>query len=269
MWKRGGRRAILPSLMLLFTSLGLASARPAAADQPPAFEPAPAPAAPAAPPPDATPPPAAAPPPEAPAPAEDAPPPAAAPVPADTASTTVEATHRRLVPSLSHEMQFGIAALPGDGYRIVIPYTKDATDCGDKNVAGAHVCTSRAPLFIDLQPSFGISNAWDILVDLRFGLEKDYNTFHDFFVMPGFRYWLETETHAKFFTTMQLAYDGTTQQATSKHTRSDFGFRNSNGLMIEVMRNLGFYFQFGETIGFVRWLSFTIDGGLGVQARMP
>jgi hypothetical protein len=39
--------------------------------------------------------------------------------------------------------------------------------------------------------------------------------------------------------------------------------------MFEVMRNLGVYFQFGETIGFVRWLSFTVDAGFGVQARVP
>jgi hypothetical protein len=29
------------------------------------------------------------------------------------------------------------------------------------------------------------------------------------------------------------------------------------------------YLQFGETIGFVRWLRFDIDGGVGVQARLP
>ena len=173
------------------------------------------------------------------------------------------------MPSLSHDMQFGLAVMPGDGYRVVVPYTHDVTDCGDRTQMSAHVCGSRAPMFLDLQPSFGIEKSWDLVVDLRFGLEKDYNTFRPFFVMPGFRYWLESETHVKFFTTMQFVYDGTQQQATTKHTRSDFGARNSNGLMIEVMRNLGVYFQFGETIGFVRWLSFTVDGGIGVQARMP
>jgi len=50
---------------------------------------------------------------------------------------------------------------------------------------------------------------------------------------------------------------------------NDFGVRNANGFMFEVMRNLGFYVQFGETIGFARWLRFEIDGGVGVQARMP
>ena len=50
---------------------------------------------------------------------------------------------------------------------------------------------------------------------------------------------------------------------------NDFGVRNSNGFMFEVMRNLGFYVQLGETVGFVRWLRFEIDGGVGVQARIP
>lgn len=178
-------------------------------------------------------------------------------------------SRKRLVPSLSHDMQFGLAVMPGDGYRVVVPYTRDVTDCGDHAQMGAHFCGNRAPMFLDVQPSFGIEQSWDILVDLRLGLEKDFNTFRPFFVMPGFRYWLESETHVKFFTTMQFVYDGTEQQPTTKHTRSDFGFRNSNGLMIEVMRNLGVYFQFGETLGFVRWFSLTVDGGIGVQARMP
>ena len=39
--------------------------------------------------------------------------------------------------------------------------------------------------------------------------------------------------------------------------------------MFEVMRNFGVYVQFGETIGFVRWLRFEIDVGIGVQARFP
>jgi hypothetical protein len=77
----------------------------------------------------------------------------------------------------------------------------------------------------------------------------------------------------KFFTTMQLAYDRSKQNspvnAPNPVGDHDLGFRNSNGLMVEVMRNFGAYFQFGETIGFYRWLSFTIDAGIGVQARVP
>lgn len=188
----------------------------------------------------------------------EAPPPLTAPAP--------EPPH--LVPSLSHDLQFGIAVLFGDGYRIIFPYSSQATDCGDAHNMGARVCTNRAPSFIDLQPSFGISQSWDFLVDLRLGIEKDFNTFRQLFVMPGFRYWLDTQRHVKFFTTIQLAYDAS-KQNTAARSSYDIGVRNSNGLMVEIMRNFGVYAQFGETLGFVRWLSFSVDAGVGVQARVP
>ena len=180
----------------------------------------------------------------------------------------VSTSQRRLVPSLSHDLQFGISVLFGDGYRIIFPYSSQPTDCGDANNMGARVCTNRAPSFIDLQPSFGISKSWDFLVDLRLGVEKDFNTFRQLFVMPGFRYWLDPQSHVKFFTTIQLAYDAS-KQNTAALKSNDFGVRNSNGLMVEIMRNFGVYAQFGETLGFVRWLSFSVDAGIGVQARVP
>ncbi len=261
MHNRGGRGPILPSLVVLFTYAlcgpvlateaggdDAASAGTTAERSPP-----PAPAA-------------------SPSSQAAAPPPAAEDTQATgagAATASAEAAPRKLVPSLSHDLQFGLAVLPGDGYRIVFPYTKGTTDCGDANQMGANVCTNRAPFFIDLQPSFGISHSWDVLTDLRFGVERDFNTYRQFFIMPGFRYWLDPESHVKFFTTLQFAYDATQQQPTSKHSGIDLGFRNSNGLMVEVMRNFGVYLQFGETIGFVRWLSFTVDAGIGVQARVP
>ena len=85
---------------------------------------------------------------------------------------------------------------------------------------------------------------------------------------PGLRYWVDPPSRLKFFATLQLAYD-----ATEQHNRAltgyDLAFHNSNGLMFEVMRNLGFYAQLGDTIGFVRWLRFEVDLGAGVQARFP
>ena len=172
-----------------------------------------------------------------------------------------------MVASLSHDLQFGLALMLGDGYRGIFPYQMNI-DCGDAKDNAARVCTSRAPAFIDIQPSFGLSNAWDFLVDVRYGLVKDFNRSHQFLVMPGFRYWLDPQSHVKFFTTMQLAYDRSMQNS-ARVGDNDLGIRNSNGLMIEVMRNFGVYAQFGETIGFVRWLSFLVDGGIGVQARVP
>lgn len=184
-------------------------------------------------------------------------PPAAAP----------ETAERKMVPSLSHDLQFGLAVMPGGGYRIVFPY-KEGVDCGDQNNAAARVCTARVPFFIDLQPSFGISQGWDFLVDVRLSFEQNVFHYHEVFLMPGFRYWLDPQNHVKFYTTIQLAYDATKQRS-STLSSSDVGIRNSNGLMVEIMRNFGVYFQFGETVGFVRWLSFNVDAGIGIQARVP
>lgn|SRR5436190_7009981 len=166
--------------------------------------------------------------------------------------------------SLVHKYQLGIAALPGIGFRGIFPY-KDDVSCGQQ---AKRVCIGMLPFFLDVQPSFGIAQHWDLLVDLRFGIAADFTKAHQFAVAPGFRYWVDPELPFKFFATIQGVFDATAQHnPTIKDT--DFGARNANGFMFEVMPNLGFYLQLGETIGFVRWLSFEIDGGVGIQARIP
>jgi hypothetical protein len=167
-------------------------------------------------------------------------------------------------PSLLHLDQFGLAVLPGSGYRIIAPY-QDMVPCGQQN---KRVCTGWLPFFIDVQPSFGLSRHWDALVDLRFGVVADFSQSHQFAVAPGFRYWVDPDLDMKFFATFQGVYDLNPQHDPGVKDY-DFGVRNANGFMFEVMRNLGFYLQFGETLAFVRWLRFEVDGGIGIQARFP
>jgi hypothetical protein len=172
-------------------------------------------------------------------------------------------------PTKVHYQQFGIALLSGSGYRAIFPYQNQngvMINCGQLNKT---VCTGRLPVFLDVQPSFGFADHWDVLLDLRFGLEQDFTTTHQFAVAPGVRYWVDPEEETKFFATLQVAYDVTAQHVTGLKHNDDVALRNSNGFMFEVMRNFGVYIQFGETIGFVRWLRFEIDAGLGVQARLP
>jgi hypothetical protein len=197
-------------------------------------------------------------PPPAPAPAAAPPPTAARTAPPKTFAPLREAR-------LSHDLQFGIAVLPGVGYRGIFPY-QEMIDCGQ---LGKRVCTGRLPFFIDVQPSFGFAQHWDVLVDLRFGLGEDFTRTRQFAVAPGFRYWVDPLEHGKFFATIQMAYDTTAQRNMMLPHNNDFALRNSNGFMYEIMRNFGAYIQFGETIGFVRWLRFEIDAGIGVQARLP
>ena len=167
-------------------------------------------------------------------------------------------------PSLFHKDQFGVSLMPGSGYRIIAPY-KDGVPCGQGT---NRVCTGWLPFFVDVQPSFGFARHWDVIVDLRFGVAADFNGSHQFAVAPGIRYWVDADLPTKFFATFQGVYDLNPQHVPGVKDY-DFGVRNANGFMLEVMRNLGFYLQFGETLGFVRWLRFEVDGGIGVQARFP
>jgi hypothetical protein len=138
-------------------------------------------------------------------------------------------------------------------------------NCGQQ---GKRVCTGLLPLFLEVQPSFGFAEHWDALIDMRFGIATDFTTSRQFAIAPGVRYWVDPELPTKFYATIQGVYDATAQHVPGIKD-NDFGFRNANGFMFEVMRNLGFYLQFGETLGFRRWLRFEIDGGVGVQARIP
>jgi len=167
-------------------------------------------------------------------------------------------------PSLFHKDQFGVSLMPGSGYRIIAPY-KDGVPCGQGT---NRVCTGWLPFFVDVQPSFGFARHWDVIVDLRFGVAADFNGSHQFAVAPGIRYWVDADLPTKFFATFQGVYDLNPQHVPGVKDY-DFGVRNANGFMLEVMRNLGFYLQLGETVGFVRWLRFEVDGGIGVQARFP
>ena len=166
--------------------------------------------------------------------------------------------------SLLHKYQLGIAVLPGVGFRGIAPY-EDGINCGQQ---AKRVCTGMLPFFIDVQPSFGFAEHWDVLVDLRFGIDSDFTRSRQFAIAPGVRYWVDPELPFKFFATIQGVFDATAQ-SDPRLQDNDFGVRNSNGFMFEVMRNLGVYVQFGETLAFRRWLRFEIDGGVGVQARIP
>jgi len=203
----------------------------------------------------------------APAEASVAPPvPAGAPVvaPVTTGAPKTKVFRKLRAPSLLHKNQFGIAVMPGIGFRVIAPY-KEMVSCGEQ---AKRVCTGLLPFFLDVQPSFGFAEHWDVIVDLRFGIMTDFTQSRELAVAPGVRYWVDNDLETKFYATIQGVFDATAQHNTAVRG-TDFGVRNANGFMFDVMRNLGIYLQFGETIGFVRWLRVEIDAGVGVQVRIP
>ena len=203
----------------------------------------------------------------APAEASVAPPvPAGAPVvaPVPTGAPKTKVFRKLRAPSLLHKNQFGIAVMPGIGFRVIAPY-KEMVSCGEQ---AKRVCTGLLPFFLDVQPSFGFAEHWDVIVDLRFGIMTDFTQSRELAVAPGVRYWVDNDLETKFYATIQGVFDATAQHNTAVRG-TDLGVRNANGFMFDVMRNLGIYLQFGETIGFVRWLRVEIDAGVGVQVRIP
>jgi hypothetical protein len=177
---------------------------------------------------------------------------------------------RQRPPELDHRHQFGMALMPGVGYRVIARYQEGQSCLDDSGDDSKWVCTNDVPMFLDFQLGYGISPRLDLLADLRFGLAHDEAEGVDrqFAMAPGLRVWLDRDVRLKFFTTVQLLFDATSQgQARVRDT--DFGLRNSNGLMYDALRNIGVYVQFGENIGFVRWFRIELDIGLGVQVRLP
>jgi hypothetical protein len=172
----------------------------------------------------------------------------------------------------NHYLQTGLSVMPGTGYRLIVPYS-DGQFCGDSSgINKKRVCAHSVPFFLDFQLSFGVATRADLIADLRFGLQRDSAAVKNsqgerqFAFAPGLRFWLDQEVALKFYTTLQFVYDYGNFDGVSN---SDYGVRNANGLMYDPLRNVGFYVQFGETIGLARWFRIDLDVGLGVQVRFP
>jgi hypothetical protein len=172
----------------------------------------------------------------------------------------------------NHKYQTGLSIMPGSGYRLIVPY-KDGQNCGDSSgIQSKRVCAHSVPFFLDFQLSFGVAARADIIADIRFGLQSDPAVpgNHQFALAPGLRFWLDQDVALKFYTTLQFMFDYTDYSGSGQGiSSSDYGVRNANGLMYDPIRNVGFYVQFGETIGFARWFRIDLDVGLGAQIRFP
>lgn len=173
--------------------------------------------------------------------------------------------------SMTHKGQFGVHVQPGVGYRVLFPYNEEY--CGQ---SAKSVCTGRSPTFVELGLSFGVSRSVELLADFRYGVEGDFvlpassaDAPHALVVAPGVKVYMDEEGTTKFFSTLQVAFDFTDFSGALVAEGMDVGLRNVNGVQIDLHRTFGIYLHFGETIGFVRWLRFELDAGIGLQARFP
>jgi hypothetical protein len=172
--------------------------------------------------------------------------------------------------SYSHGGQFKLYSQVGLGYRLIYRY--DENDfCGQ---AGQTQCRDTTPPWIELGLGYGITNSFEVLLDLRLGLGADFKPEGSredgpkaMVIAPGIRVFIDDFGSIKFFTTFQVAIDRTEFQGVAEAT--DIGLRNVNAFLVDLHRTFGIYVHVGETIGFVRWLRFEVDAGLGMMVRLP
>ena len=170
--------------------------------------------------------------------------------------------------SRNHRFQVGLAVRAGTGYKTIAPY-EDGQFCGEDD---KRVCGDRQPVWLEISPSFGITKSLELLIDVRFTLEDDFADTKAFFISPGIKYYATPHGIFKFFASGQLVFNyQDMEQSTNLKDLGlnsfDFGIRSSLGLQFDVHKNFGFYIQGGVIFGFVRWLTFTVDGGGGIQVR--
>jgi hypothetical protein len=201
-----------------------------------------------------------------------APPPASSEPPPPTNPNTGPVTY-------SHKGQIQASLRLSLGMRAIVAYD-DADYCGDSDSMSATgnkaVCTSRVPFGFDLELGYGIARKIDLIGEIRFSLESDFNSSavasqdgpHVFHFSPGLRFFFSDAKTMKLFTTAQVVFDLSGYKDAAGQSRgADFGVRNLNGLWLDLDRAYGFYAYVGETATFGRWLLTELELGVGVSAR--
>lgn len=165
-------------------------------------------------------------------------------------------------PSLGHRFQFGLGLRTGTGYRVIMPYGEE--NCGD---ADKSVCGGRQPFWLEISPSFGVTDSLEVLVDVRLVLEEDISRTHGFFFAPGIKYYTDAESLLKFYFTGQVVLENQEQEQEPSLDAFDVGIRSALGIQFDILRYVGLFAQGGIIIGFKRWLTFVVDFAAGVQVR--
>lgn len=178
----------------------------------------------------------------------------------------------------SHKGQFGLSARFGTGVRGIATYNSDycgVNDTSAKN-GNAPVCTQRSPVFLELEPSFGVAESVELTVGLHLGLEADFGPTpitsgpRALRLEPGARFFLSESGHSKLFVQPSLLLDFTKYEKQAGGTYgNDIGVRVNEGYWIDLHRAVGLYFFVAESLEFSRWIYVDLDIGIGIQGRYP
>jgi hypothetical protein len=178
-----------------------------------------------------------------------------------------------------HQGQVGVAMSLSTGYRFIKTWDSDRY-CGDRASAGdgggnAAYCFDRTPVALDLALSYGLTRRIELMLELRFGLERDFGGDpladgpRPRHYAPGVKFWL-SQGAVNYFSTAQLAIDATGyQDAAGDELGVDVRLRNANGVQIDFHDAYGVYAYFGEQVAFGRWIEVGLEAGAGIQGRYP
>ena len=166
-------------------------------------------------------------------------------------------------PPWGHRNQVGLRLGVAFGGRIAIRYG-DGDRC---NTAGQTFCPQGGPLMFDAALSLGVTETIEIEARFRYGL-PDFNNENPLAGGIGVRYH-GSDTSPFRFVFGVAAFADFTAPGTAISYRTDIQVRLEEGIQYDIGRNFGVFFQIGETIGFIRSLSFAGDGQIGIQVRVP
>lgn len=178
----------------------------------------------------------------------------------------------------THNGELGISARVGLGVRGIATYNSDycgVLDASAKN-GNAPVCSARSPLFLDLEPSYGVGQTVELTLGFHIGLESDFGSTpassgpHAFRLEPGVRLFLSESGHSKLFVQPSLLLDFTNYEKPAGGSfGNDIGVRVNQGYWVDLHRAVGLYFFVSESVEFARWIYADLDAGIGIQGRYP
>ena len=172
-----------------------------------------------------------------------------------------------------------LAAL-ATGYRLIKTWDNDRY-CGARAGVGggggnAVYCVGRSPVVLDVTLSYGLTRSLELMLDLRFGLERDFGSTATAdgprlrHYAPGLKLFLGEPDTMKFFSTAQLAIDTTGYtELGGAALGTDVRLRNANCLQVDFHDAYGAYAYFAEELAFSRWLEAGVEFGAGIQGRYP
>ena len=171
-----------------------------------------------------------------------------------------------------HRFRFGLGLQLGSGFRAISPF--DDEYCGDTEGGGnASTCLGRTPFQLGVIASYGVSASVEVIAEIALGLEKDFGASLSsgagprlIAFAPGIRGYLAEVGPGRVFATLQFWADFADY---AQRPGNDYGIRNLFGVLFDVHDQIGAYVYVGENIAWERWLSFGIEGGIGVQGRLP